>query len=100
QYLAGRVAVIVGGQIVAEGPPSSLGGRNNAASVVRFSVPPGRHELPVDLGPIQAGDGGSFQIHTEDPTRTLHELTGWAIREGIRLDGLEGSPPALDGACL
>src|ERR1043165_6357995 len=38
QALARRVAVISAGVIVAEGPPSSLGGRDTATAVVRFRL--------------------------------------------------------------
>ena len=44
QFLADRVAVIAGGVIVAEGPPSTLAGRETAATRIRFRV-------PGDLGP-------------------------------------------------
>jgi ABC-2 type transport system ATP-binding protein len=39
QELASRVAIIAGGRIVAEGPPSQLGGRDTAATRIDFSVP-------------------------------------------------------------
>src|SRR5256885_2342405 len=46
QYLADRVAVIAAGSIVAQGPPASLGGRDMAATIVRFHLPAGSPELP------------------------------------------------------
>jgi ABC-type multidrug transport system, ATPase component len=39
QHLADRVAVIRAGQIVAQGSPASIGGRDNAAVRVRFALP-------------------------------------------------------------
>ena len=45
QYLADRVAVIAGGVIVAEGPPSTLAGRETAATRIRFRVPGGGRVL-------------------------------------------------------
>ena len=39
---------------------------------------------------------GSVVLMTDDPTGTLHELTGWALERGIRLDDLEVSRPELD----
>src|SRR5436189_2263419 len=39
QYLANRVAVITHGEIVAEGPPSVLGGRSTAQTAVSFRLP-------------------------------------------------------------
>src|SRR5204863_5525307 len=41
QVLAREVAVITGGVIVAQGPPSSLGGRDTAATRISFRLPAG-----------------------------------------------------------
>jgi ABC-2 type transport system ATP-binding protein len=100
QYLADRVAVIANGRIVAEGPPSSLGGRDMAASTIRFRLPKGDHELPQNLRPAAAAVNGLFEIRAEDPTRALYELTGWAVERGIRLDHLEVSRPSLEDVYL
>src|SRR5208283_6063668 len=49
QALADRVAVIVAGEIVAEGTPETLGGRDRAISDVSFTLPPAGSvtELPA-----------------------------------------------------
>src|SRR5919201_91968 len=39
QHLADNVAILAGGEIVAEGPPSSLVGRGETTTVVRFRLP-------------------------------------------------------------
>jgi ABC-2 type transport system ATP-binding protein len=98
QYLADRVAVIAAGKIVAEGPPSSLGGRDSAATIVRFRLPEGDHDLPPDIRATSTN--GLFQVQTDDPTRTLHELTGWALERGIRLEGLDVARPTLEDVYL
>jgi ABC-2 type transport system ATP-binding protein len=100
QYLADRVAVIANGRIVAEGPPASLAGRDMAATLVRFRLPEGSPELPHGLRAAVAAADGSFQIRSEDPTRTLHELTGWAIERGLTLEGLEVARPTLEDVYL
>src|SRR5213593_3328271 len=82
QYLAARVAVIAAGQIVAEGPPTSLAGRDTAATVVRFRLPERAAELPPAARAAATSADGMFEVRTEDPTRTLHELTGWALDSG------------------
>ena len=41
QNLAGRVAVIARGRIVAEGPPALLGGRDDGVALIRFRLPTG-----------------------------------------------------------
>src|SRR5881396_855505 len=49
QYLADEVAIIAAGRIVAQGPPNTLGGRETAATRVRFRLGPGSPELPESL---------------------------------------------------
>jgi ABC-2 type transport system ATP-binding protein len=100
QYLADRVAVIAAGKIVAEGPPSSLGGRDTAATIVRFRLPEGDHDLPPGIRAGVTSTNGLFQVQTEDPTRTLFELTGWALEREIRLEGLDVTRPTLEDVYL
>ena len=96
QQLADRVAVIAGGEIVAEGTPAELGGRREAASVVRFTVPPGAAELPV-AAEVQ---DGRAQLDTTEPAAVLHALTGWALEHGYDLRDLEVSRPTLEDVYL
>jgi ABC-2 type transport system ATP-binding protein len=100
QYLADRVAVIASGRIVAQGPPASLAGRDMAATVVRFRLPGGGHELPAGLRDAGAAADGSYEVRSEDPTRTLYELTGWAIERGVTLENLEVARPTLEDVYL
>jgi ABC-2 type transport system ATP-binding protein len=99
QNLADRVAVIAGGTIVAEGPPSTLAGRDTAATRIRFRLPAGAvaDELPVEA---TAGPEGRLEVLTEDPTGTLHRLTGWAVGRGVALEGLEVNRPSLEDVYL
>jgi ABC-2 type transport system ATP-binding protein len=101
QYLANRVAVIAQGRIVAEGPPDSLAGRDTAATIIRFSAPEGDHELPpsIQVAPPVAGSRLT-EVRTDDPTRTLYELTSWAVERGIRLHDLAVSRPSLEDVYL
>jgi ABC-2 type transport system ATP-binding protein len=39
-------------------------------------------------------------LETEEPTRTLHELTGEALRDGFDLVGLEVHRPTLEEVYL
>jgi ABC-2 type transport system ATP-binding protein len=101
QYLADDVAIIAGGRIVAHGPPSTLAGRDTAATTIRFTQLPDPPGLPEGLRAIAtAGEDGSMSISTEDPTRVLHELTGWALERGVPLSGLEVSRPSLEDVYL
>ena len=100
QYLAARVAVIAAGKIVAEGPPSSLAGRDTAATVVRFRLPERDALLPPAIRDAATSTNGLFEVRTEDPTRTLYELTGWALERGIRLEALDVTRPTLEDVYL
>jgi ABC-2 type transport system ATP-binding protein len=100
QNLADDVAIIARGEIVARGAPSTLGGRDTAATRVRFRLPAGAAGLPESLKSLAAVTEGSVQISTQDPTRTLHELTGWALEHGVQLDSLEVTRPSLEDVYL
>jgi ABC-2 type transport system ATP-binding protein len=97
QALADRVAVIVDGRIVAEGPPQTLGGRATESTIIRFSLPAGA-ELPDDFRARL--DGGRYELATMSPTRLLHELTSWALSADLELVGLEVSRPTLEDVYL
>jgi ABC-2 type transport system ATP-binding protein len=83
QELADRVAIVKGGQILAEGSPAELGvGRSS-----RYRVAYLRDGEPV--------------IHqTDDPTTMLHELTTEALARGERLEGLSVTRPSLEEVYL
>jgi ABC-2 type transport system ATP-binding protein len=98
EALASRVAIIVAGRIVAEGPPGSLGDRHLARTRIRFRVADGaRRSIPVDVVGLP---DGSLEVRTPEPTRVLHELTGWALQQGIELEELQVTRPTLEDAYL
>jgi ABC-2 type transport system ATP-binding protein len=99
ERLADRIAVIVGGKIIAQGSPHTLGGRSEAGASIRFRAagPP----LPEALSRlITSRRGDATELSADDPVRTLHELTGWAIDQGVALEALEVSRPSLEDAYL
>ncbi|MHB8438447.1 MAG: ABC transporter ATP-binding protein [Acidimicrobiales bacterium] len=98
QALAGRVAVIAGGRIVAEGTPDSLGGRASMRPVIRFRPPPGATP-PPGLA-VAAGPDGQARCTPDDLTAALHQLTGWAIDGGFELTELEVLRPSLEDVYL
>ncbi len=100
QALAHRVAVISRGRIVAEGPPATLGDRHLADVRVRFRLPEGADEPPATLGPLRREADGWVELRADDPTRALHELTGWALARGVVLEGLTVSQPSLEEVYL
>ena len=98
QYLADRVAVIAAGQLVAQGNPESIGGRDSGAALIRFMLPGG---LPVSALPVRArADGDHVVIESSDLTRTLHLVTGWALERGVELRALTVSRPSLEDVYL
>ncbi len=102
QHLADRVAVIAGGEIVAEGTPETLGGRDTAAAIVRFRLPEAALEadLPAAVRGGIVPDGGLLTVRTEDPTALLHALTGWAVGRGHALEALTVERPTLEDVYL
>jgi ABC-2 type transport system ATP-binding protein len=82
QQLADRVAVIRAGEIVSLGTPAELIG-GAATTEIRFRR-----------------DGQEVVIATDDPTRTLHELTGEALARRQGLEHLEVRRPTLEDVYL
>jgi ABC-2 type transport system ATP-binding protein len=100
QALADRVAIIAGGQIVAEGAPGELAGRGGAAVRISFRLPAG---VPAgDLPPGLAGAvaNGEVRVQAEDPVPLLHELTSWALERRVPLAGLQVTRPSLEDVYL
>jgi ABC-2 type transport system ATP-binding protein len=98
QFLADRVAVIVAGQIVAEGPPATLGDRNLAKARIRYLPPVGA--TPPEGLYAPPGPDGYTEITPDDALQTMHQLTGWAIDHGVSLDELEMTRPSLEDMYL
>jgi ABC-2 type transport system ATP-binding protein len=97
QYLADRVAVILGGRIIARGTPSTLGFRQRGAARIRYRLPP---EVAPPDGLGAAAADGFVEFHADDAVSVLHALTGWAIDNGVSLEGLEVTRPSLEDVYL
>jgi ABC-2 type transport system ATP-binding protein len=80
--LADRVAVLRRGEIVASGTPADLIAQA-PATIIRYRR-----------------NGREVVLETEEPTRTLHELTGQALRDGFELAGLEVHRATLEEVYL
>jgi ABC-2 type transport system ATP-binding protein len=100
QYLADRVAIIAAGRVVAEGTPDTLAGREKAAATIRFRLSSDAVELPAQLRALARPGGDEIQLETKDPTRTLYDLTSWAVQAGISLEALEVTRPSLEDVYL
>ncbi len=99
QALADRLAVISAGQVVAEGTPAAIGGRDQARARIRFALPAGCHPADLPLDAAMGGDGLAT-IETAEPTGALHVLTGWALHRGVVLAGLTVDQPSLEDVYL
>ncbi len=99
QELAQRVAIIAQGVIVAEGAPSTLAGRDVAATIIRFRMPAAVIMKEALFDQIAVRDGWG-EIRTEHPTRVLNELTGWAVERALELEGLSVARPSLEDVYL
>ena len=82
EQLADRVAVLRQGEIVASGPPAELTG---AAQQTEIRYRENGHEVV---------------LHTDEPTRLLHELTTKALADGHELEGLVVRRPSLEDVYL
>jgi ABC-2 type transport system ATP-binding protein len=98
QFLADRVVIIAAGKVVAEGTPDSLVGARPAATLVRFITP--KETLPEAIRGAASQHDEYTEITTDAPTRTLYEVTSWAVQRGISLDGLQVSRPSLEDVYL
>ena len=100
QHLADRVAIIVGGVIVAEGPPGQLVGDEATQTRVEFRLPSGVAELPSEIAGFATRSGDTFTFQSDDPLPLLHSLTGWAVRENVPIEKLTVAQPSLEDVYL
>jgi ABC-2 type transport system ATP-binding protein len=101
QALADRVAVITAGEIIATGTPDDLGGRSRADSLISFELPAAAAAAVRDAVAGQwTQANGRLALRSGDPTRSLHELTAWALAHDVPLGGLEVTRPSLEDVYL
>ncbi|MGI8999273.1 MAG: ABC transporter ATP-binding protein [Candidatus Limnocylindria bacterium] len=97
QALADHLAIIADGVIVASGSADELIDAASATTTIRFRLPEST-ELPETLGARR--DASAWELETDTPTRTLHELTEWALGAGTELLDLEVSRRSLEDVYL
>ena len=98
QYLADQVAVISSGRIVAEGPPATIGNRDQARARIRYRLAGGATP-PVGLT-APPGPDGLIELVPDDLTAALYRLTSWALEHHVELNGLEVIRPSLEDVYL
>ena len=99
QYLADRVVVIAGGLIVAEGPPASIAGREQMRTRIRFRLPDGAPDPDPQVRRLPDGTS-ELQVEANETTKTVHDLTGWALDHGFELEAFEITLPTLEDVYL
>jgi ABC-2 type transport system ATP-binding protein len=103
ERLADRIAVIAGGQIVAEGTPRTLGRRDRMQAAIRFTLPEGigRAELPHALQLLAEKTGArELTLHSETPLVHVRQLADWALARGLDLPDLDVHRPTLEDVYL
>jgi ABC-2 type transport system ATP-binding protein len=103
EHLADRIMIISAGQIVAEGTPLTLGGRDQMSTAITFTLPAAlqARDLPAGLRPLAAaGPGRSTVLHTESPLVHLQVLGDWALGRGFDLPDLDVRRPSLEEVYL
>jgi ABC-2 type transport system ATP-binding protein len=98
QHLADRICVIAAGKVVAQGTPETLRAGTDQLTHIRFELPSGvvASALPVKV----SVEDGMAVIETATPTRTLSDLTTWAVAQGLELPNLEVTRPSLEDVYL
>ncbi len=103
ERLADRIAVIAAGEIVAEGTPQTLGGRQVGGARITFALPSGTavDDLPAALVERAQEEGGALiALPSTAVAADLHALSGWALELGLELDDLEVRRPTLEDVYL
>jgi ABC-2 type transport system ATP-binding protein len=103
EALADRIAVLSAGVIVAEGTPTTLGGRDRAPYEITFTLPVGVgiDGLPVSPGEVRLLNAlGRVLITSEHVMPALQALSSWAINGGHQVSDLHVRRPALEDVYL
>ena len=102
ERLADRIGVIVGGRLVAEGSPQTLGGRDRGEARVSFTLPAGVEvaDLPAGTTPEASVAGRRLTFTSGRPLDAVERLAAWARDRRICLADLEVRRPSLDEVYL
>jgi ABC-2 type transport system ATP-binding protein len=103
EALADRIAVIKAGEIVAEGTPETLGGRDRAAYEITFTLPPGVGAATLASAvacETQELERGRVLITSDRVMATLGALSQWARESGNEIPDLLVRRPTLEDVYL
>ena len=102
QHLADRVVILREGEIVAQGPPATLGDQLGRETMIRFRLSDGvtSDRIGSAVGRRPEVSGSQATLATTDPQRDLYGLLSWAEAEGVQLADLEVRRPTLEDVFL
>ncbi len=102
QFLANRVAVMRGGEIIASGRPDELGGRELRPTEIRFVLPAGLAlaDLPEMAAVEVALEGDRVLVTTHEGVPTTQRITTWALDRGLELEHFSVAQPSLEDVYL
>ncbi|HTU98304.1 MAG TPA: ABC transporter ATP-binding protein [Solirubrobacteraceae bacterium] len=102
QFLADRVAVMRGGEIIASGRPDELGGRDLRPAEIRFELPEevGLSDIPGVPEESRELVGARVTIHTRQPVRAAQIITTWALDGDVDLAHFSVTQPTLEDIYL
>ncbi len=102
QHLADRVVILREGEIVAEGPPATLGDQLGQETTIRFRISDqdAADRVAAAIGRKPQVSDNQVTVATTDPQADLYRLLGWAERDGVELPDLEVRRPSLEDVFL
>ncbi len=103
ERLADRIAIIAAGQIIAQGTPRTLDGRDRTNAQIIFTVPVDTTaaDLPASLADrAEPQPDRRVALSSAGVAADLHVLSGWALARGVELDDLEVCRPTLEDVYL
>jgi ABC-2 type transport system ATP-binding protein len=99
EFLADRVAIIVLGEVRAEGTPAALAGGVTRVTL-RLPAGVGPSELPAAAGPAVELADGRIELRADALLPALNALTAWALERQLDLPELEVRRRSLEDVYL